>query len=174
MKNSELIGVEVLRRFLAYEPTTGLITWKASGNGIVAGMEFGSKVLHGKNLYITGRLTGRKLRAHRVAWALHFGSWPNGILDHINHDGCDNRICNLRIVSPIDNSRNAKLRCDSSTGVTGVSWHSSAKKWRAHISVKGKQVSLGVFDNKEDAIRARVAASVDFGFHENHGMLVSQ
>jgi len=161
---------DLIKMLLHYDPLTGEITWSKSGSGVSAGMNFGTKVMHGKNLYVVGYVRGRKLRAHRVAWLLHHGVWPSGILDHINHDGCDNRICNLRVVTAIDNSRNAKLRSDSSTGVTGVSWHSSAKKWRAHISVKGKQVSLGVFQKKEDAIKARAAASVDFGFHENHGI----
>ncbi len=161
---------DLIKMLLSYDPLTGEITWRKSGNGVSAGMTFGTKVMHGKNLYVIGYVRGKKLRAHRVAWLLHHGFWPTGLLDHINHDGCDNRICNLRVVTAIDNSRNAKLRSDSSTGVTGVSWHSSAKKWRAHISVKGKQVSLGVFESKDDAIKARAAASVDFGFHDNHGI----
>jgi len=40
--------------------------------------------------------------------------------------------------------------------VTGV--YRRGKKWQAAITVKGKQISLGYFETKDEAIAARKAA----------------
>jgi len=110
-----------------------------------------------------------KLMAHRVAWAVHHGHFPTSYIDHINGDTKDNRLCNLRQCSAIENSRNTKMQSHNKSGFTGVSWHKSSGAWRAYIGVKGRQVNLGSFDNKEDAIKERCIAENLFGFTERHG-----
>ena len=58
------------------------------------------------------------------------------------------RICNLtRRVS----SRNT-------SGFNGVSWYPKKNKWRASITFQRKHISLGYFDKKGDAIKARKEA----------------
>ncbi|TVX85646.1 AP2 domain-containing protein [Paenibacillus agilis] len=49
----------------------------------------------------------------------------------------------------------AKLHKDNKSGIKGVRWNESRQKWTAHIGYKGKQVSLGYFVEKEEAIEAR-------------------
>lgn len=60
--------------------------------------------------YIWTRITlnkkTRRAFAHRIAWVLYYGHFPSQLIDHINHNRQDNRICNLRDVSPRDNSLN--------------------------------------------------------------------
>lgn len=51
--------------------------------------------------------------------------------------------------------RNKRVRCDSSSGVTGVYFEKKRNKWVAEITLKGKGKHLGSFDSKEDAIKAR-------------------
>ena len=46
---------------------------------------------------------GKLIYAHRAAWAIHFGEWPKGEIDHINGDASDNRIINLRVVNRTEN-----------------------------------------------------------------------
>ena len=47
-----------------------------------------------------------RIIAVTLAFALATGTWPNGVIDHINHIRNDNRMANLRDVSPLENRRN--------------------------------------------------------------------
>ena len=42
-------------------------------------------------------------------------------------------------------------------------------RWVAFIWIKNKQINLGVFDTKAEAVAARKAAEKVEGYHENHG-----
>lgn len=53
---------------------------------------------------------------------------------------------------------NAKLHRGNTSGRKGVTYNERRKKWRAYIGFKGKQISLGYYDDVQDAIKARVAA----------------
>ena len=118
-----------------------------------------------RRVWIQGKSTG----AHRVAWFLHYGKWPDGFIDHINHDRGDNRVENLRVVSRLDNARNRKLDARNISGFNGVSYHKKKKYWQAKIQVNKKTKWLGAFATRDEAIAARRKANVEYGFHENHG-----
>jgi len=90
-------------------------------------------------------------------------------VDHINGDGTDNKLVNLREVSRTMNNQNASRRVDNKSGVTGVSWFKPARKWQAYISVDCRRIYLGVFSDLDEAIAVRKAAELQHGFHENHG-----
>jgi hypothetical protein len=107
--------------------------------------------------------------AHRVAFAHFYGHWPTDKVDHINQNRSDNRIENLRDVSPQENSQNQKLSKRNTSGVTGVTWHNQRKKWMAQITVSLKTHTLGIYEKKADAIAARKDAERRFGFSANHG-----
>jgi hypothetical protein len=152
--------LEALRFNFTYDPESGEI------KRIKGGRAFVSLDSHG---YLQGRVNGVLVLAHRAAWALHYGTWPDGQIDHINGQRDDNRLENLRIVSATDNARNAKVRSDSSTGHPGVGWHSRYNKWIARIGIKGRQKTLGYYASLADAVSARRAAEIDLGYHRNHG-----
>jgi hypothetical protein len=60
--------------------------------------------------------------AHRIIWELFNGPIPEGmVIDHINGDPWDNRLENLRMVTPKANNQNTKKRKDNKTGFTGIS-----------------------------------------------------
>lgn len=72
-----------------------------------------------------------------------------GIKQHIVKDSVDGtRISALK----------QKAHKDSSSGVKGVCWLKDRSKWKAYITVAGKTKSLGNYDDKEDAIKARQRA----------------
>ena len=101
----------------------------------------------------------RTLFAHRVAFFLYHGlypQWPNSV-DHINRDGCDNRIENLREVTAKEQSANTGLSKANTSGVKGVSFLKGRNKWRASINLEGKKVNLGTFNTLQEAVTARQA-----------------
>ncbi len=162
---------------LQYNPKTGQLIWKergaefftkkslhASWNKRCAGKPAFSSFNKG---YLVGNFCGSNVSAHRVVWKMINGDEPDEI-DHINGDRSDNRIENLRGCSRIENGRNLKSNKSNTSGAMGVSFHKSGK-WRAYIKVNHKQIHLGIFDKKEDAINARKSAEVEYGFHKMHG-----
>ncbi|WP_304192972.1 HNH endonuclease signature motif containing protein [Lentibacter algarum] len=119
--------------------------------------------------YLIGSIFKRNYMAHRVAWAVSHGRWPDGDIDHINGCRADNRMVNLREVSRSVNNKNSRLRDDNKTGVVGVHWHEGRMKWRAHISTGDGIVWLGSYEDFNDAVNARQRAEAMNGYHPNHG-----
>lgn len=73
------------------------------------------------------------------------------VIDHINRNPSDNRLSNLRICTVSQNNLNRRVRCDSETGVKGVTYDDCKKKYRARIQLNGKRVSLGYFNTIAEA-----------------------
>lgn len=117
--------------------------------------------------YLTGQLFGRAVLAHHIIWAFVHGYFPDGEIDHINGDTSDNSISNLRIVTRSENCRNAARRKDNSSGVTGVS--RSGRKWLARIGSGNGRVTLGSFDNFDEAVSARKSAEKHMNYTARHG-----
>lgn len=82
--------------------------------------------------------------------------------DHIDHNELNNRRYNLREASQLDNVRNSKLAKNNTSGFIGVSWHSSLNKWRARIMIDHKEICLGVFNDIEDAVKARLEGELKY------------
>ena len=78
------------------------------------------------------------------------------VVDHINRNPLDNRKCNLRVCSQQQNTINRSLRNDNTSGKSGVTFNKRIGKWQANVYISGKRHHLGYFDNKEDAITARL------------------
>lgn len=97
--------------------------------------------------------------AHRVAWAVHYGEWPEKDIDHINQDKGDNRICNLRLATDQENLRNIPKFSTNTSGYKGVSLIKKTGKWNARISTGSEYKSLGNFDTPEDANEAYIDAA---------------
>ena len=173
MKNKGLPSPSDLHRLLDVDPESGRLTWKARNidRGNFNGNFAGKPALdHLSKLgYKVGMIMGRHVTAHRVIWAMVYDEWPTEHIDHINHNRADNRIKNLRLASPSENARNAKLSAKNKSGFTGVYWKKREKKWEARIYLSEKLVFLGAFLSREEAILARKEANMKYGYHENHG-----
>lgn len=88
---------------------------------------------------------------------------PKGkVVDHINRNPLDNRKNNLRICTQGQNMFNLKLGIDNKSGHVGVIYRKHEKKWFSYITVKGKQYSLGYYNSKEDAIKARLIGEKNY------------
>lgn len=102
----------------------------------------------------------RKIYQHREIWESVYGPIPNGlVIDHINGDGHDNRLENLRAVTMQANNHNRGKTKRNTSGYKGVYWHKQHNKWHVQIMVKWKKRSLGLYDTAEDASRAYEKAS---------------
>jgi hypothetical protein len=147
-----------IRRSLSYDPDTGEIRWlrdvfnRKRASSELAGF---CKEFRSGNQYRLITVGGKEHLAHRLAWFLHFGEWPSGSLDHINRDGLDNRISNLRLASRSQNGANSRKH--SSNPYKGV-FPLPSGRWRAIISTRkeGKKhiIHLGSFDTPEQAKEA--------------------
>lgn len=174
MTDKILPSVEYLRKRLRYDPDTGKLFWlyfedpSVKSNAGWAGKEtFTAKARGG---YRQGRVDGINFKAHRIAWALHYGEWPAGQIDHINGVRTDNRICNLRSVTNQENSKNMAMKKSNKSGVTGVYWNKQAQKWRAFIMCHGKEKHLGFFEDIQEAAKVRQDALMQHGFSDRHGL----
>ena len=150
-----MIDIDKAKEAFAYDPETGVFTRKiVTGPHCAVGDVVGSRLKTG---HLNIRLRGEQMLAHRLAWILHYGREPQGVIDHINGDPADNRICNLRDVPQRANVQNVKLASkNSKTGFMGV-FHAD-KKFEARIMAKGKLHLLGRFDTPEAAYQVYLDA----------------
>ena len=98
---------------------------------------------------------GRHIKIHRVIL-------PGEFVDHINHNKGDNRKVNLRIVSSSQNNINRKLPSNNTSGICGVKWRKRDERWESTITFQGKRYYLGMFDDYNDAVKARKEAEKRF------------
>lgn len=83
-------------------------------------------------------------------------------IDHINNNPRDNRKSNLRGCNTSENLRNFKISSNNTSGIKGVSFNKKANKWQAYIGVNMKNIHLGIYSNKLDAIKAREDAEIKY------------
>lgn len=118
--------------------------------------------------YIQTGIRGRYYKNHRLIFMMHHGYCPEYV-DHINGNKTDNRIENLRPATRNQNQYNRSFQSNNKTGIKGVSWDKSSKKWKARISVDGKDTLLGKFTKIEDAKNAVDEARKLHGDFANYG-----
>ena len=78
--------------------------------------------------------------------------------DHVDRNPLNNRRHNLRQVTYVENAQNRSIRSDNISNVTGVGFRTKNKCWRARIQVNGNPIYIGDFNDKDEAIRARLLA----------------
>lgn len=82
--------------------------------------------------------------------------------DHKNRNELDNRKNNLRKATQKENSRNRSLAKNNTSNFIGVYFHKKAQKWWTSIEVDGVRIYLGLFADKQDAIRVRLQAEAKY------------
>jgi HNH endonuclease len=144
-----MLTQETVRELFDYR-ADGRLIWKVGGGrwgkshppGSVAGTE--------SRGYILIRYNDILYRAHRLIWVWHYGPLSQE-LDHINGNGLDNRIENLRAVTRSQNNWNRE-------GIRGTSFIKATRKWRASIYVGDRQKHLGTFATEQLAHAAYLEA----------------
>ncbi len=108
--------------------------------------------------YLAAVANRKSLLIHRLI----MDAPPDKMVDHINHDICDNRKANLRLVSNSQNQMNSRTPSNNTSGVKGVCWHKVLEKWKASITVRGRVIHLGYYDSIQDATIARELAELNY------------
>ena len=167
-KEAKTFPIDELRLLVSYDPATGNFVWlKDLANNVKAGTPAFSK--RSARGYPVASIQGKNYLAHRVAWALHFGEWPEGDIDHINGNRQDNRVDNLRVVSNAENCKNKRPRKTKKSGLPFGVYAGRGGRFKAQICCSGKNVHLGTFNTPEDAAAAYEKAKIELGYHPNHG-----
>ena len=102
-------------------------------------------------IYVNEKTTGKwGISLHRFIMNAKSGF----VVDHINHNGLDNRKSNLRLCSHMENCYNSKLSRANKTGYKGVWWDKKRRKFEAYITANKKRKNLGRFELACDAAMA--------------------
>lgn len=127
--------LEYIRERYVYDATTGRIRHKSRDRPLVTSKNGTTRYGH---IRIRWKRAGRTLDVHRVVWALFYGRWPVGTIDHLDNNPLNNRIENLRECSQSENNLNVlhPWQPNEVTGVPGVSPNKSSYQSR----VCGKQM----------------------------------
>jgi hypothetical protein len=94
------------------------------------------------------KINSKSYLTHRIIFLMEYKELPICI-DHVNGNTLDNRICNLRSATKLQNRWNCKGNTGSNTGIKGV--YEDGSKFKALINVDGKRYYLGMYVNKEEA-----------------------
>ena len=167
-----------IKKLLNYDPETGIFVWLSrpvrpdyessdrSWNTKYSGKLAGS--IHastsGRLFYINIKIYNKLYLAHRLVFLYMTGKFPLDQVDHKDRNGLNNRWENLRQANRMENSWNCGPQINNTSGFKGVHLDKRWGRYQALIRIRGKNKSLGYFDNPEDAhIAYATAAKKHFG-----------
>lgn len=159
-----LPDADYLRQCLDYDPATGIAIWKRRPlshfeiislgrrwNSSYAGKQAGAGET---GPYARAMIDSVRYELHRLIWKIMTGESPS-MIDHENRKKRDNRWNNLRIATRAQNSANATLQRNNTTGLKGVTRHKVNGTYIASIGAKNDKTSyIGSFATPEAAFAA--------------------
>jgi hypothetical protein len=166
----QLPSQKYLQECFFYNPETGELIWRERPENHFTSVR-SHRSWNGKNQgkvvsylnrtgYLLASVNGVRYTVHRLVWKLIYNTDPS-IIDHIDTNTKNNRLINLREVTPAQNSRNSKLSRRNTTGFKGVS-PSKNHRFQAQIRINGMNTSLGSrFSTPEEAYAVYCAAAID-------------
>ena len=164
-KAKPLPPIEYLRELFVVDPTSPSgLRWRVSRGGVCAGSHAGCIRKHStypsRSDWVVS-VNSRMWMASRIIYCITYGEIPQDMqVDHINGNPLDNRVENLRIATPTQNSWNCKTNKRNKSGIRGVWWRESNQKWRVAIRTLGRRLQIGEYSNLSDARRAREEAEL--------------
>ena len=132
--------MEELKKALSYDPKNGVLIWTQT-NAPAGGLR------HKK--YLSVRYRTRQYNYAPVCWYLHHGTWPVGVIDHIDGDPSNNRIDNLRDVTRRGNQQN--LKCHRDGNLVGATYFPKRNSYLSRVYVAGTSIFLGWYRTEEEA-----------------------
>ncbi|TES59157.1 HNH endonuclease [Pseudomonas syringae group genomosp. 3] len=162
------ITQERLKQVLRYSPIVGVFEWRIAGRKIRPGYLAGAVVGTG---YVRITIDRVPYPGHQLAWLYMTGEWPEEQIDHRDGDRSNNAFKNLRLATEAQNSWNSKKKKNNTSGVKGVFFCNTTKKWVASFRMNGKMVYRKFFATMDEAsIAIRSAREQLQGEFANHGL----
>lgn len=157
-----------LKEVLRYSAIVGVFEWRVAGRKIRPGYLAGGVVGTG---YVRITIDRVPYPAHQLAWLYMTGEWPPERIDHRDGDRSNNAFTNLRLATDAQNSWNSKKKASNRSGVKGVFFCNTTKKWVATFDMNGKVAYRKSFSALEDA-RAGIRGAREKlqGEFANHGV----
>jgi hypothetical protein len=159
MEEGLKISIGELKRFLDYNPKTGVWIWidRPSGRGQrpqLIGAQAGSvSPKKPRSIMVVGKLYSSSI----LAWFYMTGGWPKKLIDHKNGDCQDDRWKNLRLATRGQNKMNSRVHKTSKLGVKGVFMFNG--KFRAQLKAGGRRRFVKDFDTLNEARLAYAQAA---------------
>jgi hypothetical protein len=146
MARKPLPSQDKIRSLLDCNFETGQLIWRETWTP--AGCISGRK---GQSKYVRVTIDQHKYFAHRLIWKMAYGDIPDGLMiDHIDRDGTNNRLDNLRLVTNQQNQMNR--RADNGKAHKGV--YKARDRFKAEITTPSGRLYLGSFDTEKEAAKA--------------------
>jgi hypothetical protein len=139
---------------LLFIDADGNLRWKKKPHSRCKHIESGAIAGSAKaDGYWRVTIDGSHYYSHRIIWKIETGTDPGCFeVDHINRNRSDNRICNLRLLTPRQNCLN---KCESGRGKTGESCVFNTGRRKSPFKVVVNGMHVGSFSSIRDAIVAR-------------------
>lgn len=148
-----------LKCLMHYDPDTGIFTSKIKRGKVTVGKKVGT--LNPLNGYLKCCVNRKQYQMHRLAWLYVYGKFPDKEIDHINGIKTDNRISNLRDVTPSENQHNKwKAQSNNKSGLLGAFYVKREGRYMSYISCNKKRHYLGLFDTDQKAHEAYMEAKI--------------
>lgn len=166
-----MLTADQAKQIWRYDPETGHFFWLINPKSHRAKAGDRAGFVHGEagKQYWSLHYNGKSYHASRVACLMMTGEWPKNQMDHIDRNRLDDRWCNLREASVVENCYNRKRKKPNKLGVKGVHVDDRCKSsFIAVIGVNGKRIRLGVFKTIEEA-----KAVYDAAVRKYHGEFAS-
>jgi len=144
-----------VRSILDYDPETGVFTWRVSQRPGWVGKIAGSP----SEGYLKIKIDGRLYSAHRIAWLHNYGEWPLDVIDHIDGNGLNNRIANLRDCSRAQNKANSRIYKNNKHGLKGVVYNKRRDGFYSTVQCNNKRIRTSIRSTPEEAHADYVEAS---------------
>ena len=151
-----------------YDKDLGVLLWKTNKPKRPAGSQAGNIKSDGRYITMHATINGLKNRyyAHRIIWEMHYGEIKKPMcIDHIDGNGLNNKIDNLRIATLSENQRNRKIGKSNKTGIHGLIIHSGG------FSVYCAQKYISYHKDFFEACCSRKSQESKMNFGKSNGIL---